>query len=145
MMAQYTNPFDVVDEAQARRKRLNAQNEGLLKRSDLASSTAVKYRDLLEQYGRGMDQQVSGYANRGLGRSGLFKNAMARYAMDQQNAMSGIASDNQSQSNQLQLQDQQSAQELQDFLDRQQVQKSVDISTAARELRNWQPFTGTYS
>jgi hypothetical protein len=144
-MAEFTNPFAVVDEAAARRKRLNAQNSILAQRTQSNADYGNQYRDVLRQYQQGMDPRVSGFANRGLGRSGIFQRAMKDYALNQQNQLGQLAGTQASLENALQLQDQQSANELQDFLDRQKIAKAQEIANAASSLQDWSPFTGLYS
>ena len=144
-MAEFTNPFAVVDEAAARRKRLNAQNSILAQRTQSNTEYANQYRDVLRQYQQGMDPRVSGFAKRGLGNSGIFQRAMKDYALNQQNQLGQLAGNQASQENALQLQEQQSAQELQEFLDRQQIAKAQEIANAASSLQDWSPFTGLYS
>lgn len=144
-MAEFTNPFAVVDEAQARAKRLNAQNRILMQGQQANADYANNYRDLLQQYQQGMDPRVSSFAKRGLGNSGLFQRAMKEYAQNQQNQLGQIAGTQAGQLSDLQLQDQQSAQELQDFLDRQKIAKAQEIANAAAALQDWSPFTGLYS
>jgi len=144
-MAEFTNPFAVVDEAAARRKRLNEQNSILAQRTQSNTEYANQYRDVLRQYQQGMDPRVSGFAKRGLGRSGIFQRAMKDYALNQQNQLGQLASTQASQENALQLQEQQSAQILQEFLDRQQIAKAQQIADAASSLQDWSPFTGLYS
>jgi hypothetical protein len=144
-MAEFTNPFAVVDEAAARRKRLNATNSILAQRTQSNTNYANQYRDVMKQYQQGMDPRVSGFAKRGLGRSGLFQRAMKDYAMGQQDQLGQIAGNQVSEEYALQLQDQQSAQELQDFLDRQRISKAQEIANAASSLQDWSPFTGLYS
>lgn len=144
-MAEFTNPFAVVDEAQARAKRLNAKNRILMQGQQANADYANNYRDLLQQYQQGMDPRVSSFAKRGLGNSGLFQRAMKEYAQNQQNQLGQIAGTQAGQLSDLQLQDQQSAQELQDFLDRQKIAKAQEIANAAAALQDWSPFTGLYS
>jgi len=144
-MAEFTNPFAIVDEAAARRKRLNEQNSILAQRTESNTNYGNQYRDVLRQYQQGMDPQVSGFAKRGLGRSGIFQRAMQNYATNQQNQLGQLASTQASQENALQLQDQQSAEALQEFLDRQKIAKAQEIATAASSLQDWSPFTGLYS
>jgi len=43
------------------------------------------------------------------------------------------------------LQDQQSAQDLQDILDSIQQQKTQDILNSASTIQQWSPFTGIYA
>lgn len=144
-MAEFTNPFAVVDEAAARRKRLNEQNSILAQRTQSNVDYGNQYRDVLRQYQQGMDPRVSSFAKRGLGRSGIFQRAMQDYAMNQQNQLGQLAGTQASQENALQLQEQQSAQVLQEFLDRQKISKAQEIATAASSLQDWSPFTGLYS
>jgi hypothetical protein len=144
-MAEFTNPFAVLDEAAARRKRLNDQNSILAQRTQSNADYTSNYRDVLKQYQQGMDPRVSSFAKRGLGRSGIFQRAMQEYAMNSQNQLGQIASNQAGQENALQLQDQQSAYDLQDFLDRQKIAKAQEIANAAASLQDWQPFTGLYS
>ena len=144
-MAEFTNPFAIVDEAAARRKRLNEQNSILAQRTQSNVDYGNQYRDVLRQYQQGMDPRVSGFAKRGLGNSGIFQRAMKDYALNQQNQLGQLAGTQASQENALQLQEQQSAQVLQEFLDRQKISKAQEIANAASSLQDWSPFTGLYS
>lgn len=144
-MAEFTNPFAVMDEAAARRRRLNTQNSILAQRTQSNVDYGNQYRDVLKQYQQGMDPRVSSFAKRGLGRSGIFQRAMQEYAVNSQNQLGQLAGNQASQENALQLQDQQSAYDLQEFLDRQKIAKAQEIANAAASLQDWQPFTGLYS
>jgi hypothetical protein len=70
---------------------------------------------------------------------------MKDYAMSQQDQLGQLAGNQVSEEYALQLQDQQSAEELQDFLDRQKIAKAQEIADAASSLQDWSPFTGLYS
>lgn len=144
-MAEFTNPFAVVDEAAARAKRKNQQSAILAQTDKATGDYATRYRDILRQYQQGMDPRVSSFAKRGLGRSGLFQRAMEDYATGQQEQLGQAATTQAEQLGALQLEDQQSAYELEDFLDRQRIAKAREIAEAASTLQDWQPFTGLYS
>lgn len=144
-MAEFTDPFDVLDTAQARRKRLLEQQSILAQQGQSQRQYATQFADLIKQYQQGMDPRVSSFAKRGLGTSGLFQRAMREYAASQQQQLGNLAMNQASEQDALRLQEQQSAQELQDFLDRQAIKKQQEIAQAASALRDWQPFTGLYS
>ena len=76
---------------------------------------------------------------------GIFQRAMQDYAMNQQDQLGQLAGAQASKENVLNLQDQQSAQVLQEFLDRQKIAKAQEIADAASSLQDWSPFTGLYS
>jgi hypothetical protein len=98
-----------------------------------------------EQYRAGMEPRVSGFAKRGLGNSGLFRNAMSQYATKQQQDINDLMANQQGQVSQLNLQEQSSGVALQDELDRIQRAKQNDILNSAMTLKDWQPYTGLYA
>jgi hypothetical protein len=144
-MAEFTDPFEVLDTAQARRKRLVEQESILAQMGQSQRGYAQQYADLIKQYQRGMSPRVSSFAQRGLGSSGIFQRAMKEYAANQQQQLGNLAMNQASEEDALRLQEQQSAQELQEFLDRQNIRKQQEIAAAAASLKDWQPFTGLYS
>ena len=144
-MAEFTDPFEVLDTAQARRKRLVEQQSILAQMGQSQRGYAQQYADLVKQYQQGMSPRVSSFAQRGLGSSGIFQRAMKEYAANQQQQLGNLAMNQASEEDALRLQEQQSAQELQEFLDRQAISKQQEIAAAAASLKDWQPFTGLYS
>lgn len=144
-MAEFTDPFQILDTAQARRRRLLEQQSILAQMGISQRKYANQYGELARQYQQGMSPRVSGYAQRGLGSSGLFQRAMREYAQNQQRQVGDLAMSQADEQNALQLREQQSAQDLQDFLDRQAIKKQQEIAAAASSLKDWQPFTGLYS
>jgi Sec-independent protein translocase protein TatA len=88
---------------------------------------------------------VSNFARRGLARSGIFKRAMSNYASEQQRSLAGVARSTGEKLAARQLEEQESAQNLQDILDEIARNKTREIYDAAANLRAWSPFTGLYS
>lgn len=144
-MSDFSNPDYIFQEAEARRKR-TLQNAGY--QVDLKNLIAGGNRQMMnigDQYRAGMEPRVSGFAKRGLGNSGLFRNAMAQYATKQQQDINDLLANQQGQVSQLNLQEQSSGTAFQDELDRIQRAKANDILNSAMTLKDWQPYTGLYA
>lgn len=144
-MSDFSNPDYIFQEAEARRKRA-LQNAGY--QVDLKNLIASGNRQMMnigQQYRAGMEPRVSGFASRGLGNSGLFRNAMSQYATRQQQDINDLLATQQGQVSQLNLQEQSSGTALQDELDRIKRAKANDILNSAMTLKDWQPYTGLYA
>lgn len=144
-MSDFSNPDYIFQEAEARRRRA-LQNAGY--QIDLKNLIAGGNRQMMnigEQYRAGMEPRVSGFAKRGLGNSGLFRNAMSQYATKQQQDINDLLANQQGQVSQLDLQEQSSGTALQDELDRIKRAKANDILNSAMTLKDWQPYTGLYA
>lgn len=144
-MATFTDPFAVLNKAVARRQRRTDKAGYRAQLGSLADAYTQSSKNISDKYRQGMSGQVTGFTGRGLGNSGLFQRAMQDYATAQQNEMGGAAATYNTGLNTAGLADQRSAQQLQDFLDAEQIKKANAITTAAAELRQWQPYTGLYS
>lgn len=144
-MAEYTDPFGLLNNAIARRQRKTDIAGFTAKRGSLADTYAKSSKNISDKYRQGMSRQVTGFTGRGLGNSGLFQRAMQEYATAQQNEMGDAVGAYNSGINLTDVQDAGSAQQLQDFLDAEEIKKLSNITTAASELRAWQPFTSLYS
>lgn len=140
----YNTSYDL-QEAQARRKRDLARRGYEFDVSNLVRQGQKNLLDLNRQYYQGFEPRVSNYAQRGLGRSGLFRQAMSDYATQQQRAIGESAQATTEGLSRLQLQDQQAAQDLQDALDAIQSAKTQEILNSAMTLKDWAPFTGIYA
>jgi len=140
----YNTSYDF-QEAQARRRRDLSRRGYEFDVSNLIRQGQKNLLDLNRQYYQGFEPRVSNYAQRGLGRSGLFRQAMSDYATQQQRALGETAQATTEGLSRLQLQDQQSAQDLQDILDSIQQQKTQDILNSASTIQQWSPFTGIYA
>ena len=140
----YNTDYDL-QEAQARRRRDAARRAYEFDVSNTIRQGQKNLLDLNRQYYQGFEPRVSNYAQRGLGRSGLFRQAMSDYATQQQRALGETAQATTEGLSRLQLQDQQSAQDLQDILDQIQQQKTQDILNSASTIQQWSPFTGIYA
>jgi len=140
----YNTSYDF-QEAQARRRRDLSRRGYEFDASNLIRQGQKNLLDLNRQYYQGFEPRVSNYAQRGLGRSGLFRQAMSDYATQQQRAIGETTQATTEGLSRLQLQDQQSAQDLQDILDSIQQQKTQDILNSASTIQQWSPFTGIYA
>jgi len=78
-------------EAAERRRREQAQLRAQLQRAGLGAETQRSTRDLTRAYQQGAEPQITGYAQRGLGRSGLFNRAMQDYIGQYQRGIGDIA------------------------------------------------------
>ena len=144
-MSDFSNPDYIFQEAEARRKRA-LQNAGYqIDLKNLIASGNRQMMDIGQQYRAGMEPRVSGFAKRGLGNSGLFRNAMSQYATKQQQDINDLLANQQGQVSQLNLQEQSSGVSLQDELDRIKRAKANDILNSAMTLKDWQPYTGLYA
>lgn len=144
-MSDFSNPDYIFQEAEARRRRA-LQNAGY--QIDLKNLLASGDRSMMnigQQYRAGMEPRVSSFAKRGLGTSGLFRNAMSQYATQQQQDINDLLAKQQGELSQLNLQEQSSATSLQDELDRIKRAKQNDILNSAMTLKDWQPYTGLYA
>lgn len=144
-MAEYTDPFGLLNNAIARRQRKTDIAGYGAKLGSLSDAYTKSYKDIADKYRQGMSRQVTGFTGRGLGNSGLFQRAMQEYAVAQQNEIGGAAETYNTGKNAAGLYDDRSAAQLQDFLDAEDIKKLNNITTAASELRAWQPYTGLYS
>lgn len=140
----YNTSYDF-QEAQARRRRDLFRRGYEFDVSNLIRQGQKNLLDLNRQYYQGFEPRVSNFSQRGLGRSGLFRQAMSDYATQQQRALGETAQATTEGLSRLQLQDQQSAQDLQDILDSIQQQKTQDILNSASTIQQWSPFTGIYA
>lgn len=144
-MSDFSNPDYIFQEAEARRRR-SLQNAGYqIDLKNLIASGNRQMMDIGQQYRAGMEPRVSGFAKRGLGNSGLFRNAMSQYATKQQQDINDLLANQQGQVSQLNLQEQSSGTALQDELDRIKRAKANDILNSAMTLKDWQPYTGLYA
>jgi len=82
----YNTSYDF-QEAQARRRRDLSRRGYEFDVSNLIRQGQKNLLDLNRQYYQGFEPRVSNYAQRGLGRSGLFRQAMSDYATQQQRAL----------------------------------------------------------
>lgn len=143
-MATFTDPFALLNSAIARRQRTTDRAGYTAKRGSLRDDYTKSSKDISDRYRQGMGRQVTGFTGRGLGNSGLFQRAMQEYATSQQKEIGDAASTYNTGLNAAQLYDDRSATQLQDFLDAEEIKKLNNITTAASELRQWQPYTGLY-
>ena len=144
-MATFTDPFALLNSAIARRQRATDMAGYTAQRGSLMDAYTKSSKDISDRYRQGMSRQVTGLTGRGLGNSGLFQRAMQEYATAQQKEIGGAAETYNTGLNAAGVADQRSAQQLQDFLDAEEIKKLNNITTAASELRAWQPYTGLYS
>jgi hypothetical protein len=144
-MATFTDPFAILNKGIARRQRRTDKAGYRAQLGSLSDAYTKSSKDISDRYRQGMGRQVTGFTGRGLGNSGLFQRAMQEYATAQQKEIGGAAETYNSGLNAAGIADQRSAQQLRDFLDAERIKKLGNITTAASELRQWQPYTGLYS
>lgn len=144
-MSSFYNPNFDLEEAAARRRRETQRRAYEFDVSNLTRQAQESMGNLNRQYRSGFEPRITSFARRGLGRSGLFKRAMANYAAEQQRSLGDITRSTGERLASLQLQEQQSAQDLQDVLDAIARAKAQEIFSSASNLKSWAPFTGLYS
>lgn len=132
-------------EAAQRRQREQAYLRSQLQRAGLGAETQRSTRDLTRAYQQGAEPQITGYAQRGLGRSGIFNQAMQDYLSAYQRGMGDVAQRQQLGEAGIQLGEQISAEDLQDALDRLRLQTQSQIIADAAALRDFAPMTGLFS
>lgn len=144
-MSSFYNPNYDLQEAAARRRRETARRSYEFDVSNIGRKSQQSITELNRQYRQGLEPRATGFTRRGLGRSGLFRRAMSQFAADQQRGLQDITQATSERLAGLRLQEQQSAQELQDVLDSIARAKAQEIYASASTLRSFQPFTGLYS
>ena len=132
-------------EAAERRRREQAYLRSQLQRAGLGAETQRSTRDLTRAYQQGAEPQITGYAQRGLGRSGIFNRAMQDYIGRYQRGVGDIAQRQQLGEAGIQLGEQISAEDLQDALDRLRLNTQSQIIADAAALRDFAPMTGLFS
>lgn len=132
-------------EAAERRRREQAYLSSQLQRAGLGAETQRSTRDLTRAYQQGAEPQITGYAQRGLGRSGIFNRAMQDYIGQYQRGIGDIAQRQQLGEAGIQLGEQISSQDLQDALDRLRLNTQSQIIADAAALRDFAPMTGLFS
>jgi hypothetical protein len=126
-------------EASARRRFEQSGLQRQLQMANLGQTTQRQLRDVNQQYRRATEPQITSFTSRGLGRSGLFRQAMQDFVGGQQQRVGDIATGQAAEQASLELQAQQSAQALQDELDRLQLQRQQQILADAGQIKNWSP------
>ena len=132
-------------EAAQRRQREQAQLRAQLQRAGLGAETQRSTRDLTRAYRQGAEPQITSYAQRGLGWSGLFNRAMQDYIGQYQRGIGDIGQRQQLGEAGIQLGEQISAEDLQDALDSLRLQTTEQIIADAAMLRREAPMTGLFS
>lgn len=126
-------------EAAARRRFEQSGLVRQLSMQNLGQQTQRQLRDVTSQYRRAAEPQITGFTGRGLGRSGIFRQAMQDFVSAQQQRLGDIAAGQQAEQASLELQGQQAAQALQDELDRLQLERQRQILEGAAQIRQWSP------
>ena len=144
-MSSFYNPNYDLQEAAARRRRETSRRGYEFDVSNIGRKAQESMSEINRQYRQGLEPRATGFARRGLGRSGLFRRAMSQYGAEQQRALGDVTRSTAERMATLQLQEQQSAQQLQDVLDSIARAKAQEIYSSASDLRSWAPFTGLYS
>lgn len=144
-MSSFYNPNYDLQEAAARRRRETARRGYEFDVSNIGRRTSEATEAINRQFRQGLEPRATGYARRGLGRSGLFRRAMSQYASDQQRALGDVTRQASEQLAKLQLGEQESAMNLQDVLDAIARAKAQEVFSSAATLRSFAPFTGLYS
>ena len=132
-------------EAAERRQREQAYLRSQLQRAGLGAETQRSTRDVTRAYRQGAEPQITGYAQRGLGRSGIFNRAMQDYIGQYQRNIGDIAQRQQLGEAGIQLGEQISSEDLQDALDRLRLNTQSQIIADAAALRDFAPMTGLFS
>ena len=132
-------------EAAERRRREQAYLRSQLQRAGLGAETQRSTRDVTRAYRQGAEPQITGYAQRGLGRSGIFNRAMQDYIGQYQRGVGDIAQRQQLGEAGIQLGEQISSEDLQDALDRLRLNTQSQIIADAAALRDFAPMTGLFS
>lgn len=144
-MSSFYNPNYDLQEAAARRRRETARRGYEFDVSNIGRRTSEATEAINRQFRQGLEPRATGFARRGLGRSGLFRRAMSQYASDQQRALGDVTRQASEQLSKLQLGEQESAMNLQDVLDAIARAKAQEVFSSAATLRSFAPFTGLYS
>lgn len=144
-MSSFYNPNYDLQEAAARRRRETARRGYEFDVSNIGRRTSEATEAINRQFRQGLEPRATGFARRGLGRSGLFRRAMSQYASDQQRALGDVTRQASEQLAKLQLGEQESAMNLQDVLDSIARAKAQEVFSSAAALRSFAPFTGLYS
>jgi hypothetical protein len=132
-------------EAAARRRRASAFNQSQLAMSELGQQTGRQMRDVSQAYRKAAPNQITSFTGRGLGRSGLFREAMQDFAGQQQQQLGDIQQQQLSGQMSIQLQEQQAAQALQDELDRLRLEREQQVMADAAAIKEFAPMTGLFS
>lgn len=144
-MSTFYNANWDLTEAAARRRRELQRRAYEFDVSNLTRQAQESLGEVTRQYRSGFEPRVTNFARRGLARSGIFKRAMADYASQQQRSLADVARSTSEKIAARQLEEQESAQGLQDILDEIARGKAREIYESAANLRAWSPFTGLYS
>jgi hypothetical protein len=126
-------------EAAARRRFEQSGLQRQLQMANLGQTTQRQLRDVNQQYRRATEPQITGFTGRGLGRSGLFRQAMQDFVGGQQQRVGDIASSQAAGQASLELEGQMAAQALQDELDRLQLERQQQILADAAQIKGWSP------
>lgn len=127
-------------EAAARRRYSQSMLGSQYSRDQLGQQTQQSIRDLSKAYRQAAPSQITQFTGRGLGRSGLFKQAMQDFATKQQEDLASVYRSQSDQQAALALQEQQYAQALQDELDRLQLQRQQQLLADAAALKDYAPL-----
>lgn len=100
--------------------------------------------DLERSFERSKEPMVSSFAQRGLGRSGIFNKAMQEYLTDRQRSLGDLTAGFAEQQGALELERLGASQNLQSELDWLALQKQQQVMNDAAELRRWAPMTGLF-
>ena len=144
-MSSFYNPNYDLQGAAARRRRETARRGYEFDVSNIGRRTSEATEAVNRQFRQGLEPRATGFARRGLGRSGFFRRAMSQYASDQQRALGDVTRQASEQLAKLQLGEQESAMNLQDVLDAIARAKAQEVFASASTLRSFAPFTGLYS
>jgi len=130
----------------AARRRFNEQTlASQLRLADVGQQTQRGLRDVSQRYARAAPGQITGFTGRGLGRSGLFREAMQQFAGAQQSELADLAQTQQAAQVAEELRQQQAAQDLQDELDRLELARQQQILSDAAALQEFAPIVGLFS
>lgn len=126
-------------EATARRRFEQSGLQRQLQLANLGQSTQRQLRDTNRAYARSVEPQITSFSARGLGRSGIFRQAMQDFVGGQQQRVGDIAAGQTAEQASIELQQQQAASALQDELDRLQLQRQQQILADASQIKSMLP------
>lgn len=126
-------------EATARRRFEQSGLQRQLQLQNLGQTTQRQLRDTNRAYAGAVEPQITSFSARGLGRSGIFRQAMQDFVGGQQQRVGDIAAGQTAEQASIELQQQQAASALQDELDRLQLQRQQQILADAAQIKGWSP------
>lgn len=132
-----------------RRKALSAYELGMdnidRQLGNLSRRTQREFTDLSKAYSQAAPQQITQFTGRGLGRSGLFKQSMTDFALQQERDRAAVLQGQTDEQARLALQQQQYEIAKNEELARLEQNRLRQIAADAAALKEFAPMTGLYS